>query len=125
MKCERCNKKQKGKKSYQFVSLPPILCIMINRFNQGTNEKNENKIIFPVSNLNMSQYQSGANKNQSFIYDLFAVCNHISETTNTGHYTAYCKNPSNNKWYHYSNGISEIPEKDVCSYKAYLLFYKM
>lgn len=56
-------------------------------------------------------------------YDLYAVCNHMG-TMSGGHYTAYCKNPTDLQWYLYDDTRVEkmIPDK-VISSSAYLLFY--
>lgn len=56
-------------------------------------------------------------------YDLYAVCNHMG-TMSGGHYTAFCKNPTDLQWYLYDDTRVEkmLPEKVVSS-SAYLLFY--
>lgn len=35
-------------------------------------------------------------------YELFGVCNHYG-VLSSGHYTAYCKNFMNNKWYEFND----------------------
>ena len=58
-------------------------------------------------------------------YDLFAVANHYG-TLHYGHYTAYCKNSINNKWYEFNDScVSEITdESKIISSSAYVLFYR-
>lgn len=43
-----------------------------------------------------------------------------------GHYTAYCKNHKNDKWYEYNDtNVSEIyNQKSIISPTAYVLFLK-
>ena len=41
-----------------------------------------------------------------------------------GHYTAYCKNRQDGKWYHFNDSsVSEASPKEIVSPSAYLLFY--
>ena len=59
----------------------------------------------------------------SNVYDLFAVCNH-SGTLSRGHYTAFCKNPTDGRWYGYDdNSVQAISEEQLVSSGAYMLFY--
>ena len=59
----------------------------------------------------------------SNVYDLFAVCNH-SGTLSRGHYTAFCKNPADGRWYNYDDSIVQsIPEDQLVTSGAYMLFY--
>ena len=42
-----------------------------------------------------------------------------------GHYTAYCKNPLNNKWYEFDDQyVTEVTESVVAGAEAYVLFYR-
>ncbi len=42
------------------------------------------------------------------MYDLYAVSNHFGNV-GYGHYTAYGKNPDNNKWYNFDDSsVSEV-----------------
>ncbi|XP_022644966.1 ubiquitin carboxyl-terminal hydrolase 43-like isoform X2 [Varroa destructor] len=61
----------------------------------------------------------------NFIYDLYAVCNHHG-TMQTGHYTAFCKNPVNGLWYHYDDAIvsTVTDESHLTTRDAYILFYQ-
>ena len=66
----------------------------------------------------------GNEKKESYIYDLYGVCNH-SGSVSGGHYTAYVKN-ANGKWYHFNDtSVSEVVILDsIVSPKAYVLFYR-
>jgi hypothetical protein len=79
-----------------------------------------------------------ASKQKPYMYDLFAVCNHKGQNMANGHYTAYCKNLIDTRWYCYddanctpildpSSSASSIfnnGSSAVCTENAYILFYK-
>ena len=79
-----------------------------------------------------------ASKQKPYMYDLFAVCNHKGQNMANGHYTAYCKNLIDTRWYCYddanctpildpSSNASSIfnnGSNAVCTENAYILFYK-
>ena len=59
----------------------------------------------------------------SNIYDLYAVCNH-SGTLSHGHYTAFCKNPADGRWYNYDDStVQPVSEDQLITAGAYMLFY--
>ncbi len=58
------------------------------------------------------------------IYDLYAVSNHYG-SLNGGHYTAFCRNPIDNKWYEFDDSsVSRIDPSSAVTKAAYVLFYK-
>ncbi|KAJ8037771.1 Ubiquitin carboxyl-terminal hydrolase 43 [Holothuria leucospilota] len=70
-----------------------------------------------------SRRPSTASQGQDCLYDLHGVCNHVGSLTG-GHYTAYCKNPTNRMWYHFDDTkITLASEESIVSKAAYLLFY--
>lgn len=119
---EETNKKEDVKKEIKFWSFPTIMAIDIKRFNNN-NRKNQSLVTFPMDNLDLSKYVIGY-KNDSYIYDLYGVCNH-SGSVMGGHYTSYVKN-ANNKWYLFNDTqIKEVKNiNDIVSPKAYCLFYR-
>ena len=57
------------------------------------------------------------------MYDLYAVCNHTGNM-NSGHYTAYCRNHRDGRWYCYDDThVNPISESEVVTKGAYMLFY--
>lgn len=117
---EKTNSKRNITKSLSFWSFPEILIIHLKRFNNN-NHKINKLISAPLNDLDLSKYVIGYNKN-SFIYDLFGVCNHSGGCLG-GHYTSYVKN-ANDKWYHFNDtNVNEIPIETVISQKTYCLFY--
>ena len=118
---EATNKKEAAKKNLIFWSLPSVLVIDIKRFN-SSNRKNQILVDFPLTNLNLSKYVIGYNK-ETFVYDLYGVCNHSGSVLG-GHYTSFVKN-ANDKWYHYNDAsVSEIQESQLLTSKAYCFFYR-
>ena len=118
---EATNKKESAKKNLIFWSLPTILVIDIKRFN-SSNRKNQILVEFPLTNLNLSKYVIGYNK-ETFVYDLYGVCNHSGSVLG-GHYTSFVKN-ANDKWYHYNDtSVLEIQENQLLTSKAYCFFYR-
>lgn len=122
-KCDNCHQYCNVSKQITIWKPPQILIIVLKRFDylRLRSSKITNKIDFPLDNLDLSAYVSGYEKYETK-YNAYAIINHTG-TTNYGHYTAYCKNITNNKWYHYDDqNVSEIgqPTKD----NAYVIFYK-
>jgi ubiquitin carboxyl-terminal hydrolase 2/21 len=118
---EDTGKKESVKKNLIFWSFPTILVIDIKRFN-SSNKKNQILIDFPLTNLNLSKYVIGYNK-ESYVYDLYGVCNHSGSVLG-GHYTSFVKN-ANGKWYEYNDTlVKEIHEQEIISPKAYCFFYR-
>ncbi|RWS15006.1 ubiquitin specific protease-like protein [Dinothrombium tinctorium] len=63
-------------------------------------------------------------RSEDNIYDLYAVCNH-NGNMQSGHYTAYCKNPVDGKWYFFDDTkVTPVPEDTVVTADAYILFYQ-
>lgn len=59
------------------------------------------------------------------MYDLIGVSVHSGSLLG-GHYTAYAKNPLNNKWYYFNDSsVTEVRnESEIVCNGAYVLFYK-
>ena len=61
------------------------------------------------------------------VYDLYAVINHHGESMNSGHYTAYCRNPVDGVWRHFDDTkVTAVEdEKQLVTNGAYILFYEV
>ena len=115
-------KKENASKEIKFWSLPDNLIIALKRFNNN-NRKNKELIDFPLTNLDMSGYVTGYNK-EDYVYDLYGICNHSGGTLG-GHYTSYVKN-ANDNWYLY-NDTRVSPVTNLAKLKsvyAYCFFYR-
>jgi ubiquitin carboxyl-terminal hydrolase 8 len=109
-------------KKINFWSLPTILVIDLKRF-KSSKLKNQNLITYPIEDFNLSKYVIGYKK-ESYIYDLYAICNHSGGLMG-GHYTSFVKT-QNSQWYHFNDTIVSKVEKigNLISPKAYCLFYR-
>lgn len=67
----------------------------------GGNHKLSTTVDFPIDGLDLSKFVKGQ-KGENMIYDCYAVSNHFGNM-GFGHYTAYAKNPNDNKWYQFDD----------------------
>lgn len=120
---EKTKKKEDVKKRITFWNFPKILIVTLKRFHIDGSRKLQNLIEFPLEKLDLSKYVSGY-KPKSYVYDLYAVCNHSGGTMG-GHYTAHVKH-KNGEWIHYNDTRVErhISTQKIISPKAYCLFYR-
>tara|TARA_Y100000992_G_scaffold302444_1_gene276624 strand:- start:141 stop:1172 length:1032 start_codon:yes stop_codon:yes gene_type:complete len=117
---EKTNNKEEVKKSIKFWNFPEILILNLNRFNNN-NQKINTLVNLDINNLDLSKYVLGYNK-ESFIYEVFGICNHSGNCFG-GHYYSYIKN--NNKWFIFNDtNVSEISENKLITNKAYMFFFK-
>jgi hypothetical protein len=117
--CPKCKKMQLADKKMEIYAISEVVIIHLKRFRN--NRKIENKVDFPIEGLDLTKYLP--NKNEKYIYDLFAVANHVGGLQG-GHYYAYCKNCKDGEWYEFNDShVSKIDENKVCSETAYVLFY--
>lgn len=71
-----------------------------------------------------ANYSKMGLKIEDNLYDLYAVCNHHGNMQG-GHYTAYCKNPIDSRWYSFDDTkVTPLPEASVVTADAYILFYQ-
>lgn len=69
----------------------------------GLGERINADVEFPLEGLDLSKHVIGVeNGGKSLIYDCYAVSNHMGGVGG-GHYTAYAKNPINDKWYEFDD----------------------
>lgn len=130
--CPSCKKHVCALKMLALWSVPDILIIHLKRFtyenkNGGVvRSKMEDKVVFPIDNLDMSPYLLGPVDDETPpVYNLFGVSEHSGVTANSGHYTATVRNCKDGKWYRYNDSHvgSSSGEASVTG-GAYLLFYK-
>lgn len=131
-------------------TLPDILIIHLKRFCQVGEKRNKLSTLvkFPLSGLNMAPHMAQSSSAGptppgpgpwpswkqptclpttyplDFLYDLYAVCNHHGSLQG-GHYTAYCRNSLDGRWYSYDDSTVEpLREDEVSTRGAYILFYQ-
>ena len=117
---EEKKEKQVVNKCIQFWNFPELMIIYLKRFTN--NLKKDGRVVnFPLEDFDISELVIGYD-NKSYIYDLYAVCNH-SGSIMGGHYTAYVK-VSNGEWYHFNDTqVSKVSKELIKTPKAYCLFY--
>lgn len=127
-KCDNCQQKTRAYKKTAYWKFPQILIVSLNRFqikNYGRGQyghvKQEEFIEYPLVNLDLSDYIT--NPEDTYLYDLYAVCCHTG-STNFGHYYSYCLKPDGT-WYKFNDqhttkidNLSKVITED-----AYVLFY--
>ena len=124
---EKTGKYQDVKRGMMYWSLPNIMIIDLKRV-QYT-ERGPVKITIPVEiplrGLNLSSFVNGY-KRDSYIYDLYATCNHYGNGSKSGHYTATICTASN-MWYDFNDEIvkkTEMKGDTITSNIPYCLFYR-
>ena len=120
-----CNYCRANSDSYMKTNLytgPEVLILILNR---GKGIEFNVKIYF-TEELNLSKYIE--NKESGYMYKLIGVITHLGESSMSGHFIAYCKDPLNDKWYKYNDAIvDEVKDfkKEVIDFAMpYLLFYQ-
>lgn len=118
---EKENKKMDVKKNIAFWSLPEIFIVTFKRF-KNTLKKNQVLIDFPLTDLDLSKYVKGYNK-ETYVYDLYGIINHSGNLLG-GHYWSFIKN-ANDNWYTFNDTMVQNMNTDkLISPNAYCLFYK-
>jgi len=119
--CPNCKRKRDAVKQISIWKLPKILLIHLKRFccNGRYREKLQTNVDFPTNRLNMSDYSHARGSS----YTLLGVSNHYGEME-SGHYTSYCKNVRDGRWYQYDDqNVSPISQGAVKTAAAYILYY--
>ena len=120
--CSVCKNHVKAKVHMELYSTPPIMIIHLKRFKN--NQKINTQVDFPINDLDMSKYIIGPSKNESKVYDLFAVAHHYGGLGG-GHYVASAKNHFDGNWYNFNDSsVSLERTESVTSSSAYVLYYK-
>uniref|UniRef100_A0A670YXW9 ubiquitinyl hydrolase 1 n=1 Tax=Pseudonaja textilis TaxID=8673 RepID=A0A670YXW9_PSETE len=140
-RCPHCQVLQQGMVKLSLWTLPDILIIHLKRFRQVGEQRHKLSTLvhFPLQGLDMAPHvakrsrgskwgswkQSLTEEGQcTFLYDLYAVCNHHG-SLHGGHYTAYCYNSLDSRWYSYDDSTVEpVMEEDISTRGAYILFYQ-
>ncbi|KAM7386371.1 hypothetical protein PAMA_009137 [Pampus argenteus] len=145
-KCPHCKQLQQGMVKMNLWTLPDILILHLKRFRQVGERRNKltTFVHFPMAGLDMTPHMVNRNHgahqpnhqpgwkqsrrpdvaSPDFLYDLYAVCNHHGGM-HGGHYTAFCRNSVDGRWYSYDDSSAEaVPEGEVDTRGAYILFYQ-
>ncbi|XP_074016468.1 ubiquitin carboxyl-terminal hydrolase 43 [Numenius arquata] len=147
-RCPHCKVPQQGTVKLSLWTLPDILIIHLKRFRQVAEHRHKltTLVRFPLRGLDMAPHvaqrgQAGGqllgrwapwqpplclppSSPRDYLYDLYAVCNHHGSMQG-GHYTAYCCNALDGRWYSYDDSrVEGVQEEEVGTRSAYILFYQ-
>jgi ubiquitin C-terminal hydrolase len=122
MYCNRCRVNCDCSMWTYLVTGPEILIIILNR---GKGIEFNIKIYFEEY-LDLSNFIEY--KNTGCKYQLIGVITHIGESSMSGHFISYCKDPIKGDWYKYNDAIVNKVENfqnEVINFAMpYLLFYQ-
>ena len=119
--CINCKINCNGSMMTYLVTGPEILILILNR---GKGIEFDVRINFQ-ENLNLYNYIEY--KDTGYNYKLIGVITHIGESSMSGHFIAYCKDPIIEKWFKYNDAIvtEVIDFNEVINFAMpYLLFYQ-
>ncbi|KAI9475272.1 ubiquitin-specific protease doa4 [Coemansia sp. RSA 989] len=122
--CPHCRTKRKAAKRLMISRLPLVLIVHLKRFSTigHFREKLETNVLVPTQKLYMQNYVIPGH-HQSTMYNLYGVANHFG-TLSSGHYTASVFNGLRDQWNYFDDTrVSPIPESQVATPAAYLLFF--
>ncbi|XP_064639050.1 uncharacterized protein LOC135494727 isoform X2 [Lineus longissimus] len=123
--CPRCRMNQRANKTISLWRYPDWVIIYLKRFvfHDLSSSKIDNKVSFPLENLDLHDYLSGP-ANKELLYDLKGCVCHFGGV-NSGHYTAYTKHPVTDTWHYYNDEAVTLQEPQSEDYgNAYILFYQ-
>jgi ubiquitin C-terminal hydrolase len=128
MYCQECKSKQIFTMSTQIETFPEVLIIILNR---GMGLQYDVKITFQEM-INLQKFlanQNNEEKDKITQYDLIGVISHLGESSDAGHFIAFCRDPiKREKWYKYNDSfVDEVKDftKEVVDFgMPYLLFYQ-
>lgn len=119
--CKKCNKKVDATKKIDLWKLPPVMILVLKRFEFNALrcrfEKINTLLRSPLT-LDLSDYCSSPQLDGAS-YDIVGVANHVG-TANAGHYTAACY--VGNQWYKFDDATVRPCSPDVITEKAYVIF---
>ena len=90
------------------IKFPDVLILHLKRFrkvvyrNMLSYDKMGDLIEFPIDHLDLNKYKLHENQGKKIDYELFGVINHFGNCGG-GHYTAFCKNFLDDKWYNFDD----------------------
>jgi len=122
MHCNYCQRTCDSSMYTVLTTGPEVLIIILNR---GKGIEFNVKINF-VEQLNLANYIQFGNTGVN--YELIGVITHMGESSMSGHFIAYCKNPISKTWYQYNdamvNPVNNFKAEVIDYATPYLLFYQ-
>ena len=122
MYCNRCKRSTICNMCTNLVYAPNVLIIILNR---GKGKQFDIKLNFR-EDLDITGYIEITTSGT--LYKLIGVITHLGESSMSGHFIAFCKDPFDNKWYKFNDAIVTPVkdfQKEVIDYgMPYLLFFQ-
>jgi ubiquitin carboxyl-terminal hydrolase 8 len=121
--CNHCRRATASDRSEYYARFPPLVCVVLNRFNSPTSYSSTSKctsrVTWDFNNLDLTPYflspsdrsQQGVGAGQQisdraftgpFHYECYAVLIHVGGTVNSGHYYTYVRDQGTHdpySWY--------------------------
>ena len=113
---EKTGERQDVSKRIVFWKLPQLLVITLKRTSKRV-------VQFPIENLDMSEFIVGYFP-KSYVYDLYAVCDHHGSSNNSGHYTCFVKITTQWVAFNDANIMLVTNPTQMITNSAYTLFYR-
>jgi len=121
---DKTNKKYVASRQIKIMNAPKYLTIIFKKYNT-IERKNNQEIIFPFHDLNLSKYCDGYDSFEC-LYDLIGVGCHVGNL-NSGHYFSIIKK-NDNKWYNFNDSSISVFDiennKKILYQTSYILMYK-
>lgn len=122
--CPHCKKFVNAVVNATIWSVADVLIMQLQRFTQENGEyKKLNVVVDFPTEIDMSPYLVGPQKDKEQKYRLYAYINHIG-TLNGGHYTANIFDSTDESWYTYNDEAVYKASSNTKSSNPYILFYK-
>jgi len=120
--CNKCKKMSNSTNRTTIYKAPNVLILILNR---GRGNSFECEIKFSSKEiLDLSLYNNIIRQDSPKQYNLFGVISHIGESSDEGHFIAYCKHFDNN-WYMFNDSIAKtVGENELTNGVPYILFYR-
>jgi ubiquitin carboxyl-terminal hydrolase 3 len=126
--CADCTPPPRQTKQLRIFTLPRVLVVHLKRFNWALalGQKIRRYVQFPLRGLCLDPYlaENAPPESSGVVYDLTCVVVHHGLRIDFGHYTSYCLNRSEKRWYHFDDErVTPIDDEVVARSEAYILFY--
>ena len=87
--------------------------------------KVEDLVEFPVEDLDLGGYLTSTLEENEAKFDLYAICNHLGGTPQSGHYITSAKHFKNQSWYGFNDShVKPLEESTLINENNYILFYE-
>ena len=120
--CNLCKMTHINESNIKIYKPPEVLVIILDR---GKGKKFRGKVKYGKK-LVIKNYIDSDSNFKNGLYKLIGISKHSGESSESGHYTAYCLN-NNEKYYYFSDSyVREVKdENELFEGDAYLLFYQI